>query len=213
MRITFDKQLQELNVELTKMGALCEEAIDFATKALLEHSAEMAEKTIATDAQIDHMERDIESLCLKLLLHQQPVAHDLRMVSSALKMISDMERIGDQAADIAEITGFIRADNDAAVQNIRSMSQAVITMVTDSVDSFVKKDQTLAQHVLEEDDIVDDLFLQVKGDIIRSIAGGSEKGAYYTDLLMIAKYLERIGDHATNIAEWVIFSITGRHVN
>ncbi len=213
MRVTFDKQLEQLNMELIKMGALCEEAIAFAMKALLDNSAEMAEKAIMTDEQIDQMERDIESLCLKLLLQQQPVARDLRTISAALKMISDMERIGDQAADIAEMTEFVKAGNDEAVKNLRAMSQAVIKMVTDSIDSFVKKDQKIARRVLEEDDLVDDLFLRVKKDIIRIIAEGGENGEYYTDLLMIAKYLERIGDHATNISEWVIFSITGKHVN
>ena len=213
MRVTFDKQLEQLNMELIKMGALCEEAIAFAMKALLDNSAEMAEKAIMTDEQIDQMERDIESLCLKLLLQQQPVARDLRTISAALKMISDMERIGDQAADIAEMTEFVKAENDEAVKNLRAMSEAVIKMVTDSIDSFVKKDQKIARRVLEEDDLVDDLFLRVKKDIIRIIAEGGENGEYYTDLLMIAKYLERIGDHATNISEWVIFSITGKHVN
>lgn len=213
MRVTFDKQLEQLNMELIKMGALCEEAIAFAMKALLDNSVEMAEKAIMTDEQIDQMERDIESLCLKLLLQQQPVARDLRTISAALKMISDMERIGDQAADIAEMTEFVKAENDEAVKNLRAMSEAVIKMVTDSIDSFVKKDQKIARRVLEEDDLVDDLFLRVKKDIIRIIAEGGENGEYYTDLLMIAKYLERIGDHATNISEWVIFSITGKHVN
>lgn len=213
MRITFDKQLEQLNAELIKMGALCEEAIAFAVKGLLENNAELAQKAISTDEQIDQMERDIESLCLKLLLQQQPVARDLRTISAALKMISDMERIGDQAADIAEMTEFIHAGDDEAVGNIRAMSQAVVKMVTDSIDSFVKKNEKIAHRVLEEDDLVDDLFLRVKKDIIRIIAEGGENGEYYTDLLMIAKYLERIGDHATNISEWVLFSITGMHVN
>lgn len=212
MRSKFDEQLEYLNVELIKMGALCEEAISSAIKALLDNDNEMAQKARDTDREIDQKERDIESLCLKLLLQQQPVARDLRVISSALKMISDMERIGDQASDIAEITEFIRGKEIQGRVHIRDMALSAINMVTESIDSFVKKDMELAEHVLQSDDIVDHLFLKVKAELISLIQTDYAGAETCLDLLMIAKYLERIGDHATNIAEWVLFSITGKHV-
>lgn len=211
MRSKFDEQLEYLNVELIKMGALCEEAISSAIKALLDDDHEMARKTRDTDREIDQKERDIESLCLKLLLQQQPVARDLRVISSALKMISDMERIGDQASDIAEITEFISGSEVQSRVHIRDMALSAINMVTESIDSFVKKDMELAEHVIQSDDIVDDLFAKVKAELITLIKSDNGSAEVSMDLLMIAKYLERIGDHATNIAEWVLFSITGKH--
>ena len=191
MRVKFEAQLERLNVELITMGALCEEVISGAAKALLDGDSGLRETVLAAERDINQKERDIESLCMKLLLQQQPVARDLRTISSALKMISDMERIGDQAADIA---------------------RATIKMVTDSVDSFVRKDLGLAEAVISSDDVVDDLFLQVREELIRRIGMG-DSGEVCIDLLMIAKYLERIGDHAVNIAEWVEYSLTGHHAD
>ena len=211
MRSRFDEQLELLNVELIKMGALCEEAISSAAKALLERDEALRKKTFDIDAQIDQKERDIEALCLKLLLSQQPVARDLRVISSALKMISDMERIGDQAADIAEITGYINGMAGKSNLHIADMAKATIKMVTDSVQSFVSKDLDLVQAVLAYDDVVDGLFDKVKVELIALVGSDSANGSLYLDLLMIAKYFERIGDHATNIAEWAQFSIEGRH--
>ena len=212
MRSKFDEQLEYLNVELIKMGALCEEAISSAIKALLDDDREMSRKACEIDREIDQKERDIESLCLKLLLQQQPGARDLRVISSALKMISDMERIGDQASDIAEITSFISGSEVQSRIHIRDMALAAINMVTESIDSFVKQDMNLAEHVIQSDDVVDGLFVKVKAELIALIKKDNGGAETYMDLLMIAKYLERIGDHATNVAEWVLFSITGKHV-
>ncbi len=210
MRTHFDEQLEHLHVELIQMGALCEEAISAAAKAFLDDDATLLDRVFASDSKIDQKERDIESLCLKLLLQQQPVAKDLREISSALKMISDMERIGDQASDIAEITQYTLRHPGKNKAHIRDMAIATIKMVTESVDSFVQKDLALARAVMAYDDVVDTLFCTVKSELISLIANGGD-GEYCIDLLMIAKYLERIGDHATNIAEWVEFSLTGSH--
>ena len=212
MRVKFDQQLERLNVMLIEMGALCEEAITYAVKALEEDSDERRKLTLETDSVIDVKEREIENLCLKLLLQQQPVARDLRLISSALKMISDMERIGDQAYDIAEITRTMKSDREKVCENdVTLMAQIAIQMVTKSIDSFVKKDIELANDVIITDDKVDDLFCKIKEELIEAVAGDSRWGEYFVDVLMIAKYLERISDHAVNIAEWVIFSITGSH--
>ena len=212
MRNRFDEQLEQLNVDLIKMGALCEESISCAVKALFdEKSAAMIDKVNANEMDIDHLERDIEALCMKLLLQQQPVARDLRTVSSALKMISDMERIGDQSQDIAEIAGFVHSTNLAGKVHISEMATEAVKMVTTGVDSFVKKDLALAQRTIDMDDNVDRLFLEVKTELVNLIREDTKDAEYFMDLLMVAKYLERIGDHATNIAEWVIFSITGEH--
>jgi phosphate transport system protein len=213
MRNLFEKQLEQLNIELIKMGALCEEAISNASKSLLYQDELLRQKVFETDAQIDRKERDIERLCIKLLLHQQPVAGDLRAIASALKMISDMERIGDQAADISEILGYVKEHYLARNSRIGEMATATIKMVTDSIDSFVKKDLDMAKAVIQYDDIVDDLFDKIKRELIDLIRSEPENGELFLDLLMIAKYFERIGDHATNIAEWVQFSITGEHVS
>ena len=211
MRSRFDEQLAILNRELIEMGALCEEAIALAAKALTDKDKTMAAKVAAMDAEIDQKERNIESMCLKLLLQQQPVARDLRQISAALKMITDMERIGDQAEDISEIVITLDgryAENSAL---LKGMAESTIQMVTESVDAYLKRDTALAHKVIEMDDIVDDYFDQVKAELISKIAGEPADGEYALDLLMIAKYLERIGDHAVNIAEWVIFSVTGKH--
>ena len=209
MRNQFDQQLELLHLELIKMGALCEEAISAGVKALLDNDLAMAEKAAQRERDIDQKERDIEGLCMKLLLQQQPVARDLRTISSALKMISDMERIGDQAADIAEITRHTSGASLPGQIHISEMTRAAVKMVTDSVDSFVKKDLHMAQGVIQYDDVVDQYFCAVKDELTEMIrqSGGSAEQA--VDLLMVAKYLERIGDHAVNIAEWVIYSITG----
>lgn len=213
MRNRFSKQLDTLNLELTKMGALCEVAISSAIKALLDNDSSMAQKANRTDSQIDRMERDIEALCMKLLLQQQPVASDLRLISSALKMISDMERIGDQASDIAEIVEHINDHDLIEKIHIKEMALASIKMVTDSVESFVTKDLDMAVAVIAYDDVVDSLFEKIKGELVAVIVQDSNLGQAAIDLLMIAKYLERIGDHAENIAEWVEFSIIGQHRN
>ena len=212
MRSRFDEQLALLNEQLIEMGALCEEVIEMSSQALTEGDKELAKQVAPLDSEIDQKERNIESLCLRLLLQQQPVARDLRTISSALKMISDMERIGDQAADIAEITRDIADNSIKDLVPIGDMARATIKMVTDSVDSFVRKDLGLAEAVISSDDVVDDLFLQVREELIRRIGMG-DSGEVCIDLLMIAKYLERIGDHAVNIAEWVEYSLTGHHAD
>lgn len=210
MRNKFDQQLETLHVELIKMGALCEDAITASITALEKNDITLLKKVFETENEIDQMERDIEGMCMKLLLQQQPVATDLRVISSALKMITDMERVGDQAADIAEISRFIICNGIGISDDIKTMAGEAIKMVTNSVDSFVKKDLELARKVIAYDDVVDSWFNTLKKEIIQMIAKDSTKGEYYIDILMIVKYLERIGDHATNIAEWVEFSITGR---
>ena len=211
MRNRFDEQLNNLNNELITMGALCEEAISAAVKLLVDNDVKMKESVWEADKQIDQKERDIETLCMKLLMQQQPVASDLRTISSALKMISDMERIGDQASDIAEIAEYANGCGMQSETHIADMARATIQMVTDSIDSFVKKDVDLAHTVIEHDNTVDDLFDKVKGELISAIENKAANAEALIDLLMIAKYFERIGDHAENIAEWVIYSITGKH--
>ena len=210
MRNRFDIQLAQLNNELIAMGALCENAIAGAVKSLLTGDQKLAAAAIRIDQEIDQKEREIESMCLKLLLQQQPVARDLRLISAVLKMITDIERIGYQASDISEIVTYL-SGACGHNEHIEQMAQATIKMVTDSLDAFVRRDLDLAQHVVEHDDVVDDLFDQCKKDLISEIARDPSDGERVLDVLMIAKYLERIGDHATNIAEWVEFSITGVH--
>ncbi|MBE6857721.1 MAG: phosphate signaling complex protein PhoU [Ruminococcus sp.] len=213
MRSRFDEQLNILNTEMIEMGAMCEEAIALASKALTTGDVTLAENVSAISSDIDHKERDIESRCMKLLLQQQPVARDLRQISATLKMITDMERIGDQAEDIAEIITYLEGRTAEETVHIRDMASETISMVTDSVDAYVKKDTELAKSVIVHDDKVDEYFDRIKGSLIKMIAENPENGEYALDLLMIAKYFERIGDHATNIAEWVIFSVTGEHKN
>lgn len=211
MRSRFDEQLATLNKELIEMGALCEEAIADAAKALTTADEKTAAKVEPLEAEINQKERDIESLCLKMLLQQQPVARDLRQISAALKMITDLERIGDQASDIAEIITFIDKKAGVDCEPICLMAEATIRMVTESIDAFVKRDVGIAQQAIAHDDTVDDYFLKVKRSLINMIAQRPADGEHALDLLMIAKYFERIGDHAMNIAEWVIFSVTGVH--
>ena len=208
MRNRFDNQLAEMNNELISMGALCENAIASAVKALLEGDIKLAAAAIRIDQEIDRKEREIESMCLKLLLQQQPVASDLRLISSVLKMITDIERIGDQASDIAEIVTYL---SGACGHNthIDQMAQATIKMVTDSLDAFVRRDLTLAWSVIEYDDVVDDYFNSIKHSLVQRLKTQEGSSEAMVDLLMIAKYFERIGDHAVNIAKWVLFSLTG----
>ena len=211
MRNRFDEQLHVLNQKMIEMGALCERFIALCADSLLKGNAKGSEEILSHGHEIDEMEREIESICLKLLLQQQPVARDLRQISAALKMITDMERIGDQAEDIAEIIPFLRGRTGEGLTGFQTMAETASRMVTGSIDAFVKKDLVLAQSVIQRDDIVDDCFVQVKNTLIQMISDNTADGEYAVDLLMIAKYFERIGDHAVNIAEWVAFSVTGVH--
>ncbi len=211
MRSRFDEQLKLLNRKMIEMGAECESVIAIAAKALLSGDVNLAKSVCERGAQIDRMEREIEAICLKLLLQQQPVAGDLRMISAALKMITDMERIGDQAEDIAEIIVFLNGRTGVECHGIRKMANATVKMVTDSIDAYVNKDLELSRAVCDYDDTVDGDFCEIKKTLISMIAENPSDGEYALDLLMIAKYFERIGDHAVNIAEWVEFSVTGTH--
>lgn len=213
MRSKFDEQLALLNVELIKMGSLCELAISNAVSGLADGDKSLSRLVIDTDNEIDEKEREIENMCFKLLLQQQPVARDLRAISAALKMISDMERIGDQASDIAEITQYIQDSEAKKHTHIQSMAESAAKMVTEAIKSFVDKDLDLAHQVMAEDDVVDTQFEEMKNDIIALVRAGDVSAEMCLDLLMIAKYLERIGDHAVNVAEWVEFSITGEHMS
>lgn len=211
MRSRFDEQLVLLNKNMIEMGAMCEKAIDLAAQALAKGSTEIAAGVPPISEEINHLERDIESMCLKLLLQQQPVARDLRQISAALKMITDMERIGVQASDISEIIPYIKGHSGVEYSAIGEMAAAAIKMVTESIDAFVKKDVSLAKSVITYDDVVDDYFDKIKTSLIEFITKNPTNGEYALDLLIIAKYFERIGDHAVNIAEWVVFSVTGIH--
>lgn len=212
MRNRFDRQLVQLNNELIEMGDMIEKAISDTVKALVNQDIELASNVIEYDEEIDHQEREIEQLCLKLLLQQQPVAKDLRLISAALKMITDMERIGDHATDISEIT--IELSKESYIKkldHIQQMAKETMVMLVQSVEAFVNKDMDKARTVIVHDDVVDDLFNKVKAELIAMIHEDVNAGEQASDLLMAAKYFERIGDHATNISEWVIFSITGQH--
>lgn len=212
MRNRFDMQLQILEEQLIHMGELCEIAISKATQALQDGNLEQAKAVIEADEEIDQMEKDVERMCLRLLLQQQPVAKDLRRISAALKMITDMERIGDQTADIAEIVLSSKISTATDIKEIGAMAAAVSKMVRESVTAYVNKDMELAKNVMEADDAVDQLFDAVRDKFVEYIrAEKGEHGKRIFDLIMVTKYLERIGDHATNIAEWVEFSITGVH--
>lgn len=212
MRNRFDRQLSTLNDELIEMGSMIEKSIETAIKALVNQDVDLARHAIEADEEIDRQERIIEDLCLKLLLQQQPVAKDLRLISSALKMITDMERIGDHASDISEIT-IALADQPyiKKLEHIQQMAKETMIMLVGSIEAFVDKDLEKANEVIKRDDVVDDLFDKVKKELIQMIHENADKGEQAADLLMVAKYMERIGDHATNISEWVIFSITGEH--
>ena len=212
MRNRFDEQLHTLNHELLEMGALIERAIRSATDALVKQDVEAALQAIAADKEVNQAERDIESLCLKLLLQQQPVARDLRLISSALKMITDMERIGDQASDIAELVIYLSKEPyRKELKHLPQMAENAIRMVTGALDAYVRKDVALAREVMAMDDTIDALFVTVKDELIAHIRNDASAGSQAIDLLMIAKYYERIGDHAQNIAEWVEYALTGRH--
>ena len=211
MREKFNEQLQLLHEKLIEMGALCEDAISAAAEALLKQQPQLAEAAISAERELDRAERELESMCLRLLLQQQPVARDLREISSALKMISDLERIGDQAADIAELAPYVQSSDETGRGPIGDMARAVCRMVTDSVDSFVRRDLELARRVMAADDEVDALFAKVRQDLIQLLTEDPGKGELGLDLMMVAKYLERIGDHATNVAEWAEYAVTGVH--
>lgn len=211
MRNRFDRQLEQLHVELMQMGSMCEEVIRKTSSILKTGDKSVAKAIRKEDSGIDEQERIIESLCLKLLLQQQPVARDLRKISAALKMITDMERIGDQAADIAEIVETSELIIPQGQIRLAKMAELTIHMVTESVDAYVKQDVELARDVISRDDAVDQLFVEVREEIAGLLARKDDTQEHCMDMLMIAKYYERIGDHATNIAEWVEFSITGTH--
>lgn len=212
MRSRFDEQLDFLNEDLIEMGNIIESAIEIALTALVEKDIVLAKRVVENDSEVDEMEKKIERRCLKLLLQQQPVARDLRLISSALKMITDMERIGDQAADISEIT--IRLSDQKYItqlNHIPQMGKATIKMVKDSINAYVSRDLELAKSVIHYDDVVDDLFHIIKNEVIELIRDDEDNGEQAVDFLMISKYLERIGDHAQNVAEWVYYSIKGEH--
>lgn len=209
MRSKFDEQLEQLHKELIEMGALCENAIAMAAKALAEGNTKIAGKVPELSAEINRQERNIETMCMKLLLQQQPVAKDLRTISSALKMVTDMERIGDNSGDIAEIVTMANISPSDNTGHIQDMARATIKMVTDSIDAFVKRDVNLAKEVVAYDDVVDSYFDNIKTNLIAQFGNPKADGEKVLDLLMIAKYFERMGDHAAEIAKWVLFSITG----
>lgn len=211
MTTRFERQLEELHVQIITMGSLCEKVIAFSAKAI--QGVNCSKEVFDTDREIDAKEREIENICMRLLLHQQPVARDLREISAALKMISDMERIGDQAADIADLARFIDRNSVEIPKEIEKMADQTVRMVTESIDSFVKADLDLCRKVINDDDMVDESFEQVKTELTEMIYHRSIDAKMALDLLMTAKYMERIGDHAVNIAEWVEYSITGIHRN
>lgn len=207
----FERQLEELHIQIITMGSLCEKAIVLSAKAI--QGIDCLKEVFNTDKEIDEKEREIEAICMRLLLHQQPVARDLREISAALKMISDMERIGDQAADIADLSQFIDRTSVQIPEEIGKMADQTVHMVTESIDAFVKADLDLCRKVIEDDDLVDKSFNQIKTGLAELIYNRSMDAKPALDLLMTAKYMERIGDHAVNIAEWVEYSITGVHRN
>ena len=211
MTTRFERQLEELHVQIITMGSLCEKVIAFSAKAI--QGVNCSKEIFDTDREIDAKEREIENICMRLLLHQQPVARDLREISAALKMISDMERIGDQAADIADLARFIDRNSVEIPKEIEKMADQTVRMVTESIDSFVKADLDLCRKVINDDDMVDESFEQVKTELTEMIYHRSIDAKMALDLLMTAKSMERIGDHAVNIAEWVEYSITGIHRN
>lgn len=209
MRSVYDEQLKTLHDSLSNMSALCEDAIAKAAKALQNNDMPLAAEVHTVTEKIDRLEKDVQSQCLKLLLLQQPIAGDLRQVSAALKMVTDLERVGNQSGDIAEIVQTGHLPDNAPKQALHDMALAVITMVNGSVEAFLKNDMQQAHEVIDSDDIVDKHFDDMKALLISAIRSDADAGDYAIDLLMIAKYLERIGDHAANIAKWVIFSETG----
>ncbi|MCD8212018.1 MAG: phosphate signaling complex protein PhoU [Oscillospiraceae bacterium] len=209
VRKAYQGQLQTLHDELTEMGSLCTQAVQLAVRAVTTGDEQVAQQTWEADGIVDKKERDVESLCLKILLQQQPVAADLRRISSALKMVSDLERIGDQAADIAEISREIVIREGKAADDLQAMAQETVRMVNESVAAFTRNDLVLARQVISMDDGVDDWFRRIKNDLVSAIAADSTEAEYFVEILMTAKYLEKIGDHAVNVAEWVEYSIVG----
>lgn len=208
MRSKFDEQLLELNSEMIKMGNMIETNITRAIEALTTKDVELAKEIMDSDVEVDKIQTKIESICFSLLIQQQPVARDLRTITAAMKMVTDMERIGDHAADISEMTVYLGVgENHANFKHINKMASETVLMLNWAVEAYVEKDEEKAKKVIDHDDVVDDLFSEVKKDIISLIHDNPDEGEDATDLLMIAKYFERIGDHATNIAEWVIFSL------
>lgn len=212
MRNRFDRQLVTLNDEMIEMGSMIEKAIQQAITALITQDVAKAKEIIDYDEDIDHQEKTIENLCLKLLLQQQPVARDLRVISSALKMITDMERIGDHASDISEMA-ILMAEKPyiKKLEHIQEMAKEASLMLVGSIEAFVNKDLQKTHDIIVRDDVVDELFETIKRELIDMIHKDPDVGDQAMDLLMVAKYLERIGDHACNIADWVTFSITGTH--
>lgn len=210
MRVKYESQLKDLHEELTRMGAMCEHAVALAIQSVSLSDEKIVAQVNEIDHNIDKQEREIENLCVKLLLKQQPVASDLRDISAALKMISDLERIGDQASDIAGLSVYIPTLPIPATEDLKSMAKEAIKMVNNSIEAFVKRDLVLARQVISYDDVVDNLFSRIKQELISAIADDPKQGEKWLDMLMVAKYLERIGDHATNVAEWVEYSILGK---
>ena len=213
MRERYHRQLKQMYSLMAEMGGLCQDAIGVSVRTLSgdeETARKLEEHVLAVDGEIDEMEREIETICTKLLLQQQPVARELRRITAALKMITDLERIGDQASDIAELASFLRAYEDEGKTHLTQMADETIRMVRESVEAFVRLDLDLARSVIAYDDVVDGWFHRIKGDLIDRIARDSSRGEECLDILMVAKYLERIGDHATNLAEWVEYAITGQ---
>ena len=212
MRNKFDEQLEELHNELLQMGTLLEQGINFSNSALLEQNTSFAKKAIDIEYEVDKKEKIIEELCLKLLLHQQPVAKDLRIISSALKMITDMERIGDQIADISEIIlKMIGSISIIKLEHLNQMAIATSKMISSAINAFVKNDVETVKNVIKMDDVVDSLFYELRKDLVDLLREDIDCGNQVLDFLMIAKYYERIGDHCVNIAEWILFSLTGKH--
>ncbi len=213
-RKTFEASLEDLNIELIKMGACVENAINSAITAFKNHDEKLAKEIIDQDRVIDDMEKDIESKCLSLILRQQPVACDLRIVSTALKMVTDMERIGDQAADIAELVlDFCDELSYTAIEHIPAMAEVAVSMVHGAIAAFVNHNINAAKEIIKRDDTVDDLFEKVKQEVSKNLQADIKNCDMDINFLMIAKYLERIGDHAENICEWIEFAETGEYKN
>lgn len=208
MRTRFDEQLKQLNNEMIQMGSLIENAIQNAVRAFFDKDTELAKKIMDNDEVVDQEQKKIENICFQLLIQRQPVARDLRTITAALKMVTDMERIGDHAADISELT-VVMADHTEIMNrdDIKKMSAEAVMMLLHAIEAYVERDMDKAKEVIAHDDVVDELFIKVKSELIEAISRNPDCGEYAADLLMINKYLERIGDHATNIAEWVIFSL------
>ena len=210
MRSHFDEQLAQLNKDMIDMGTMVEESISKAVNALIRQDEKLARQVAAGDGEIDRAERKIEDLCIRLLLRQQPVAKDLRNISAALKMVTDMERIGDHAADISELAMVLcKKPYVKQFDHIEEMAKETMVMLIQSLEAYVDKDLDKAEKVIAHDDVVDELFEKIKKELVEMIRSHADEGEQAVDILMVTKYFERIGDHATNIAEWVIFSITG----